>query len=156
EVMLVDLKHQKVKSRVTIDNAFYGLCFSADGKQLFVSGGEYEVVHAFDFADGLLSRQRQLPIVKPAEKFIPAGLAVSSSGKILFVAGPWGDAVCMVPLDAGVPLDGATKNTLIDLGKNSYPYTCILDKTGKRLFVSLWAKAEVGVIDIEERKVVAS
>ena len=98
EVTIVDLKRQKVKSRVVLEQTFYGLCFSANGNQLYASGGEHEVVHVFDFADGLLSRQRQLPVAKPKENFIPAGLAVDAVGKTLFVAGPWGDAVCIVPL----------------------------------------------------------
>ena len=99
EVMIVDLKQQEVKTRVTLDQAFYGLCFAPDGKHLYASGGEYEVVHAFDFADGLLSHERQFAIVKPKkEKFIPAGLAVDAGGETLFVAGPWGDAVASVPL----------------------------------------------------------
>src|SRR5262249_19735589 len=55
ETVLVDLKTQKVASRVTLDQAFYGLCYSPDGRELFASGGAFEVVHAFAFEDGLLS-----------------------------------------------------------------------------------------------------
>ena len=29
---------------MTVEQTFYGLCFSPDGRQLFASGGEYEVV----------------------------------------------------------------------------------------------------------------
>src|SRR5690349_19694514 len=46
EVTVFDLKRQKPVSRATIDQAFYGLCFSPDGRRLFASGGEDEVVHA--------------------------------------------------------------------------------------------------------------
>ena len=40
-----DKSRQKVVSRVIIDQAFYGLTFSPDGKTLYASGGELEVVH---------------------------------------------------------------------------------------------------------------
>src|SRR5262249_37456997 len=63
EVIVIDLKRQKIANRVTLDQAFYGLCFSPDGKTLFASGGEYEVVHAFDFDNGLLSKHRKYEVV---------------------------------------------------------------------------------------------
>src|SRR5439155_5387821 len=93
EIVLVDLKKQKMTSRVILDQAFCGLCFTPDGKQLFASGGEFEVVHAFDFAEGLLSRHREIKVADVMDKFIPAGLATDDKGTRLAVAGPWGDAV---------------------------------------------------------------
>ena len=149
EVVIVDLKKQRVVSRVTLEQTFYGLCFAPDGKTLFASGGEFEVVHAFDFADGLLSRPRQLAVVKETEKFIPGGLATDAAGKALFVAGTWGDAVALLPLDQ------PEKRTLVAVEKGSYPYACLPHPDGKRLFVSLWAKAAVAVIDLAEKKAVA-
>lgn len=150
EVVIVDLKEQKTVSRVRIDQAFYGLCFAPDGKRLFASGGEYEVVHSFTFEDGYLSRAQKIPIVKESEKFVPGGLAVDPRGRQLFVAGTWGDAVCIVPLAAPADRD------FLRLEKDSYPYTCLVDPGGKRLFVSLWNKSAVAVVDLEEKKVVAT
>src|SRR5262249_48143472 len=51
EVLIIDLNPEKprVLSRATIDQGFYGLTFSPDGKQLFASGGEHEIVHVFNF-----------------------------------------------------------------------------------------------------------
>src|SRR5262249_4502346 len=44
EVVVLALKGRpRVVSRAQVDQTFYGLCFSADGKSLFASGGEYEV-----------------------------------------------------------------------------------------------------------------
>jgi DNA-binding beta-propeller fold protein YncE len=150
EIVLVDLKRQRIASRVSLDETFYGLCFSPDGKRLFASGGQYEVVHAFDFADGLLAQHREIRIVPVEEKFIPAGLAVDPAGRLLAAAGPWGDAVCLVPLDEP---DG---RTLVPLGKDSFPYACAFDRDGKRLLVSLWNRAAVAVIDLGAKKPVAT
>src|SRR5438445_10963131 len=49
EIAIVDLnrRRQKICCRVILDQTFYGLCFSPDGKPLFASGCEYEVVHGF-------------------------------------------------------------------------------------------------------------
>jgi DNA-binding beta-propeller fold protein YncE len=150
EIMVLDLKRQKVVSRVSLDQTFYGLCFAPDGRTLYASGGEYEVVHAFQFEDGLLARHRELRVAPFQTKFIPAGLAVDPAGRTLFAAGPWGDGVCLLPLDA------PDQRTIIATGKGSYPYACAVDPTGKRLYVSLWSQAAVAVIDVEQKKVVAT
>jgi DNA-binding beta-propeller fold protein YncE len=150
EVALIDLKKQKTVSRVLVDQAFYGLAFSPDGKQLFASGGEFEVVHAFDFADGLLSHHRRIRICDPDEKWIVAGIAIDAKGTRLATAGPWGHAVAVVPLDRP---DEVTK---IPVGKESFPYASLFDRDGRRLFVSLWGAAAVAVIDLEASKLVAT
>jgi DNA-binding beta-propeller fold protein YncE len=150
EVRIVDLPHQKIMTSVSIPQSFYGLCFSPDGRFLYASGGEYEVVHAYEFQDGYLFHHKAIAIVPETTKFIPGGLAVSPDGKTLFAAGTWGDAVCIVPLDT------PDKRHLIKLSKNSYPYACLVDPTGKRLFVSLWNKAAVGIIDLGEKRLIGS
>ncbi len=150
EVAVVDLKAQKVTCRVPIDEGFVGLCFAPDGRRLFASGGEREVIHVFDFSDGLLAAHRELRVVKSSDKFIPAGLAVDPTGRTLYAAGPWGDAVCILPLDA--PDTRVTVGT----GKESYPYGCLVDAGGKRLFVSLWNRAAVAVIDLEDRRLLGT
>jgi DNA-binding beta-propeller fold protein YncE len=150
EIMTIDLLRQKVVARVLVDQAWYGLCFSPDGKQLFASGAEYEVVHAFNFDDGLLSNHRTIAVAKPTDKFVPGGLAVDPAGKTLFAAGTWGNAVAIVPLDAD------TERATVALGKDSYPYACLPDRDGRRLFVSLWNKSAVAVVDVAAKKVAAT
>ncbi|MFL5240662.1 MAG: bifunctional YncE family protein/alkaline phosphatase family protein [Gemmataceae bacterium] len=150
EVMILDLRRQRITTRISIAQAFYGLVFSPDGKSLFASGGEFEVVHAFQFEDGLLFRRREIAVAKETDTFIPGGLAVDGEGKTLFVAGPWGDAVAVVSLD------NTGKTSVVKLEKKSYPYACLAEPNGKRLFVSLWNNAAVGVIDLEQKRVMGT
>src|SRR5262245_16285217 len=62
EIVILALKGAKprIVSRARIDQTFYGLTFSPDGKALFASGGEYEVVHRFDFTDGYLTNPKTI------------------------------------------------------------------------------------------------
>src|SRR5262249_22181849 len=136
--------------QVVLDQTWYGLCFSSDGKQLFVSGGEYEVVHRFAFDEGLLYRHRRLRVVKPKAKFIPGGLTVDKAGKTLFIPGTWGGRLCIMPLDA------PEERSFVKLGKESFPYACLIAPDKKRLFVSLWNKAAIAVVDIAAKKVLAT
>jgi DNA-binding beta-propeller fold protein YncE len=150
EIITIDLKKEKMVGRVVIDQTWYGLCFAPDGKRLFASGGQDEVIHSFAFEDGLLYRHREMAMAKPKDKFIPGGLAVDAAGTTLFVAGTWGGALTIMPLDA------AAKRVTVPLGKDSYPYACLLERGGKRLFVSLWNKAAVAVVDVATQKVLAT
>jgi DNA-binding beta-propeller fold protein YncE len=156
EVLVVDLRDRmKTVCRQHLDQAFYGLCFSPDGKALFASGGEYEVVHRFDFADGILTRPQQIAVALAKEKFIPGGLAVDSAGKELFVAGTWGDAVVRIPLE-----NPERRQTIwlvrakSQPSRASYPYACLVEPGGKRLFVSLWNRSAVAVIDLASNQLV--
>jgi DNA-binding beta-propeller fold protein YncE len=150
EVAVVDIaaKKQKIISRVTVDEAFYGLSFSPDGTRLFASGGEFEVVHAFDFSDGMLGKKRSLRVARSSDKFVPGGIAVSASGETLYVAGTWGHGVCILPIN------DPEAREVITLENDSYPYTCLLDHDGKRLLVSLWNKSAVAVIDLAKKQVI--
>ncbi|MFO0842404.1 MAG: bifunctional YncE family protein/alkaline phosphatase family protein [Gemmataceae bacterium] len=152
EVVLVDLTRDKerVTCRVPVEQAFTGLAWSPDGKTLFASGGEFEVVHAFSFDDGLLGKARRLEVAPGKEKFIVGGLATDAEGQTLYVAGTWGHAVRIVPVadPKGV--------RSVALEKDSYPYTCLPAKDGKRLFVSRWAGGGVAVIDLAAAKVTAT
>jgi DNA-binding beta-propeller fold protein YncE len=131
-----------------LEQTFGGLAFAPDGQTLFAGGGEFDLVHAFRFADGYLSEHRKLAVGGNSAKFIPNGLAVDPDGRWLFVAGTWGHAVSLVPLDR--PADAVT----VPLGKDSYPYGCLVDAARKRLYVSLWSRAKIAVVDLEQKKVV--
>jgi sugar lactone lactonase YvrE len=152
EVVIVNIKDakQRIVCRVPVEQTFYGLCFSSDGKMLYVSGGEFEVIHAYRFADGLLSDHKAIPVVDRKEKFIPSGLALDKAGKTLFAAGLMGDAVCVLPVDS------PDKKRFVKLDKESFPYLCLPHPDGKRLFVSLWNRAAVAVIDLTNDKITAT
>lgn len=149
EVIILDLTKQRIASRVPIEQSFYGLCFSPDGKHVYASGAEFEIVHQFEFEDGLLGKRRSIRIADEKSKFIPGGIAASADGKTLFVCGTWGSGLCVVPVDT--PDDRWN----VEFEPESYPYTCLPDKDGKRLFVSLWSKAAVAVVDLDTRKIAA-
>jgi len=149
EVVIVDAKKQAVVSRASIPQAFYGMCFNPAGEQLFVSGAEYEVVYQFRFAEGYLSERRELKIGEPDEKLVPTGLACSADGKTLYVANAWGNSVAVVPLDN----PDAPKRHALEA--DSYPYAPLPSPDGKLLYVSLWGRAAVAVLELESGKVLS-
>jgi DNA-binding beta-propeller fold protein YncE len=145
EVVVVTLQGdgQRITCRAPIDQGFYGLCFTPDGKTLFASGGETEVVHAWTFDEGLLVGHRTIRMAGRLQAFGPSGLATDADGKTLYAAGLWGHAVNVVPLD------NLDNRRTLKLEQDSFPYACLPEPGGKRLFVSLWGKASIAVIDLE-------
>jgi DNA-binding beta-propeller fold protein YncE len=142
----------RVASRTVIDQAFYGLTFSPDGKFLYASGGEYEIVHAFDFVDGLLCNPRKLRVATAQEKFVVGGVSTSPDGKVVYATGLLGNAVAILNADGS----GEAKRIALGTGaaNATYPYAVLPEPNGKRLFVSLWAQAAIAVVDVESLKVV--
>ena len=100
EVVILDLnpRQTRVVSRVTIPQGFYGLAFDPDGKQLYASGGEFDVLHVWDFDKGLLHNARTLD-VSAGRRTVPAGLVFGPGGKELFACGLWANSLIRVPLD---------------------------------------------------------
>ena len=166
EIVVVDIAAGEVVSRASLDETFYGIEFSRDGKQLFVSGAGSEVVHEFSFKDGKLSERRQIRLRPQKERGVPAGLAVDSQGQRLFVANLWGHRVTRVdllrePVTTDIALGAAPPAQIADAPlfntnpEESFPYACRLDEKRQRLYVSLWVQAAVAVIDLKSGRVVA-
>lgn len=149
EIVTVDLKTERVLSRVPVTQAFYGLALSPKGDEVFASGGEREVVYRLRLdGKGLLYDLREIAIVPPKEKFVVTGVALSRDGKTLFAAGGWGGKIAMVGLDP------PAAPAMIELERESYPYGLYPSADGQRLFVSQWLKESVVEIDLKTKKVV--
>ena len=181
EIIVVDLKTEAIASRTKLAEAFYGLEFSEDGRRIFSSGAGEETVFSFDFTGGQLAARPPIPLRDVKERGIPAGLALDASAKHLFVANVWGHQISQVDVDAGkvsvqtilgrtnrvasvVPpqdpdLAAITKRAEAAVEATRlaepFPYSCRLDERRQRLYVSLWARAEVAVIDLKRNEVVA-
>ena len=90
----------KVVARVPVRESFYGLTFSPDGRRLFCSGAGDEVIHVFDFDQGRLTAQPDIPLRAANVRGIPCGLAVTRDGFELFAANVWGQTVSRVDIAA--------------------------------------------------------
>jgi DNA-binding beta-propeller fold protein YncE len=184
EVVMLELPEGTVIERVAIQETFYGLVWSADGRQLHVSGAGDEVVHRFAFQRGRLTSAGAIAVRPAKERGVPAGLALSADGKRLFVCELWGQRVSQLDLASGavtwsVPLgdetplswkDAASQHAPFDLAAATkrqeamldptspaapFPYACVVDEARNRLYVSLWAQACVAVIDLGTREIKA-
>src|SRR6516165_2120193 len=98
QIIVVDLQAGGTMSRTRLKETFYGIEFSKDGKHLFCSGAGDEVVHEYDFENGVLSNHKSIPLRPASETGVPAGLAVDGHGEFLYAANVWGHRVTQVTL----------------------------------------------------------
>ena len=153
EVITLNAINGKVIGRVALAETFSGLAWSKDGRTLFAGGGWDDVVHVFQHADGLLSKPAKLTYPDPLKgdkRRGVAGLAVSSDGTILWAANVFGHTVARFNTEGKGQVSGEWA-----LGEDSFPYGLALDEAKHRLYVSLWGKAEVAVLDTRKGEVVA-
>jgi DNA-binding beta-propeller fold protein YncE len=185
EIEVVDLEEAKVASRTPVPEAFYGMEFSHNGARLYCSGAADEVIHVFDFKDGNLQPNHRLGLRDARQRGIPCGLALSRDEKSLYAANVWGQAVSLIDVPgrtnrADIPLSSkacgpspsfeqskpedpelaaVTKRAKAPLDPTApdapFPYACRLDEKRQRLYVSLWARSCVAVIDLHSNQVVA-
>jgi DNA-binding beta-propeller fold protein YncE len=178
EVVVVDLDSGKITARATVSNSFYGIAFSANGNDLYCSGGGDEVVDRFDFRAGQITNDTKIPVHDRTLRAVPCGLAVNRAGTELFAANVWGNCVSEVftganarTIDFSVgrkpahlamaptvpPEDfetfSADKRAEVGLYSSdpddAFPYGCCLDEKRQLLYVSLWGQAAVKVIDLK-------
>lgn len=141
EVVVVDLNKQAIVSRAALEQSFYGVAFDPQGKLLFASGGEHGVVHRFAFHRGYLSDRTEIRLAQGEQPFVVGGMACDRQGRELFVANTFGHSLAAVPLASG------QETRYLQLDPESYPYTVLPSADGVRLYVSLWGRAAVAVVD---------
>ena len=161
EVRILEVSSGRTVSQAALEESFYGLAWSPDGRSLYASGSVQELIHAFTFAEGYLSAHRTLPLKGPGPRGMSAGLTVSDDGGHLYVAETWGQRVQKISTtDGAVAWSRQLAPPVEKVGsthederlhtaetKAPFPYTCLADERNGRVFVSLWAQAAVLVLD---------
>ena len=138
-IQVIDLKARRVKQTLLQDGAFYGAAFSPDGNTLFVSGGNTDTIFVYGWKDGTATLANKFVLAKEKTSdgtgtSYPAGLAVASDGKFVYVAENVGDRLAVV--------NSATGEIVQSLPTDHYPYGVVLNSDG-HLFVSAWGSTTV-------------
>jgi YVTN family beta-propeller protein len=120
--------------------AFVGLTFSADGRTLYASGGNTDVVYRYRWAGDTASLADSIVLAPRAPRgnatHYPAGLALSQDGRSLYVAENLADSLAVVDLGSATVVQR--------LATGSYPYDVAVAADGA-VFVSNWGASTVSV-----------
>jgi YVTN family beta-propeller protein len=139
-IQVVDRASGRVLQTITLPAAFLGVVFSPDGRSLYVSGGNQDVIYRFDWRDGRATLADSIALaVKQKGKSgtrYPAGLAISRDGRTLYAAENLGDSLAVVDL--------GTSRVVQRLATERYPYGVVAGSDGT-VYVSSWGAWTVSV-----------
>ena len=129
-----------VRQKLIQPAAFIGLAFSPDGRTLYASGGNRDLVYAYRWAadSAVLADSLPLRVTAPDSDgtSYPAGFAVSADGRQLYVAENLADSVAV--------MDVASRRVVQRLPTGPYPYAVAITPEGT-VFVSNWGASTLSV-----------
>jgi len=132
-IQVIDRRTGKVTQTLLQPAAFLGIVFAPDGRALYTSGGNQDMVYRYDWAGGWATLADSIPLAvkqpNRSGRSYPAGIGVSRDGTRLYVAENLFDSVAVV--------DVASKRVVQRFATERYPYGVAVAPDG-RVFVSAW------------------
>jgi DNA-binding beta-propeller fold protein YncE len=132
-IQVVDLATWRVTQTLPQEAAFHGLAFSSDGKELYVSGGNEDLIYCYSWRDGVAALDRRIVLGQKKEdktgSRYPAGLAASKQGNLVYVVENVGDSLAVV--------DPSSGKVVQRFSTDHYPYDVEVAADGK-VYVSAW------------------
>ena len=145
-LQVVDLDSGTVTQTIAKPSTFIGLTFSPDGKSVYASGGNNDVIYAYAWRHGQLVDERAISIKSEAGLRYPAGLACSPDGKLLYVAENVGDSLAVVDLAKG--------EVVQRLPTEHYPYAVAVAPDGE-VWLSAWGGWSVSAFRTRDGRLAA-
>ena len=122
-----------VVQTISQPSAFLGLAFSRDGRTLYASGGNEDVIYRYAWRDKQASLVGAIVLAQKEPKKdgtrFPAGIALSRDGKKLFVAENLADLLTVIDL--------ASDRVAQRFQTEAYPYDVVVGPDGD-VYVSAW------------------
>ena len=167
EIITIEPKTLNKIARTPIPQSFYGMQFSSDGKHIVASGGEDERVYLFPYNQGFLGPPKVLTLATKTDKFVVSGVLLSEDSEALYACGLLGNSLKRISKPLEVQSKTQINNTevakadlvpteILALPDQSYPYALLEDSKNKKLYVSLWGRAEIAVVDLVDWKIQAT
>jgi len=148
-IQLVDIEREVVLDSIIIGKAWLGLTFSGDGKYLYASGGNDNIIIRYAIRNNGLSVYDTIRIGKPwPEEISVAGLAVDDAKNRLYVVTKENNSLYVI--------DTQTKKVISKYSLGGEGYTCILSPDHKMLYISCWGCDKIVLFDTYQQKITGS
>jgi YVTN family beta-propeller protein len=131
QLQMVDVKLQRVIDSQVLAKSWYGLKFSSDDRQLYVSGGHDNRILRFAVNEGRLKALDTFILDKPWPVRVgPAGIELDEKRRRLYVVTREDRMLYVLDLD--------TKKVMARYGLDAEAYDCKLSADGRELFITCW------------------
>jgi DNA-binding beta-propeller fold protein YncE len=149
-ITVIDLRDEHEVSRISIEDGWRGLVFSASGDKLYAGNGGRPTVEEFSFSGGNLTAQRKLELCPGEQNHVGhliGDVVLSRDAKQLLATDVDEDTVYLLDVDSGKVL------RRVAVAPN--PYGLLIHPDGKSFFVTSWSTASVHQYRIEDGAEVA-
>ena len=149
-VQLIDPRSEKLLDEKVLGKSWYGLAFSKNEKELYVSGGNDNWVLNFHIAGTKLGNADTIKLGSawPKNKICPTGLAVNKSNTNLYAVTKE-DSILYV-------IEPVSRKILKKVQLAAIAYNCILSPDEKTLYISLWGGSQVVAYNTASQTITAS
>jgi DNA-binding beta-propeller fold protein YncE len=146
-IRLFDVQKEKMLDSVTIAKSWYGLKFSADGKSLYASGGNDNMILKYSTENNKLLLTDSIILGKKwPQKISPAGLDIDDAKQVMYVVTKENNSLYII--------DIAGKTTVQQIQLPAEAFTCLLSPDAKLLYISCWGCDKVLVLDTKLRSII--
>ena len=141
-IQLIDPKNEKQLDERIIKKSWYGLAFSHDEKMLYASGGNDNLIIAYQIQNDKIGKGDTitLGLPWPKNKICATGIAVNKSNKRLYTVTKEDSSLYIIDLQ--------TRKILNKIKLAAEAYSCILSPDEKKLYISIWGSEEVQCYNI--------
>ena len=148
-IQLIDIEHEVVLDSVIIGKAWLGLTFSDDGKYIYASGGNDNIIIRYSIINNRLVNHDTIRIGKPwPVRISVAGLALDDAKNRMYVVTKENNSLYVI--------DTQSKKVVSQHPLGGEGYTCILSPDHKILYISGWARKMVFLFDTYRQKMTDS
>lgn len=146
-IQLINTRTEQILDEKILKKSWYGLAFSKDEKQLYVSGGNDNIIINFKITGNKIEGGDTIKLgeVWPKGKISPAGIAVNKANNRLFTVTKEDSSLYIIN-----PLEKKIKKKI---QLPAIAYSCVLSADENQLYVSLWGGRAVAVVNIVEEKI---
>jgi YVTN family beta-propeller protein len=146
-VQLIDPRSEKLLDERELGKAWYGLAFSHDEKDLYVSGGNDNWILDFHLQDNKLGKADtlKLGLQWPKNDICPTGITVNKNNSRLYVVTKDDSSLYVI--------NPATHGIIKKVQLPGMAYSCTLMPDEKTLYISLWGGAKVAAYNTESESI---
>ncbi len=148
-IQLIDIERQVILDSIVIGKAWLGLTFSADGKYLYASGGNDNMIIRYSIVNTHLAIYDTIRIGKPWPlKISVAGIALDDAKNKLYAVTKENNSLYVIDIQSGKVIGQ------YDLGGEGY--TCLLSPDHKTLYISCWGCDKIILFDTNQQQIAGS
>lgn len=145
-IQLINIKKGVVTDTKIIGKSWLGLTFSENGKSLYASGGNDNIIIRYKIKGRKLINSDTIVIGKPwPERISVAGIAVDESNNRLYAVTKENNSLYV--------MDTRTRSVIGKHPLGGEGYTCLLSPDHKTLYATCWGCDKVIIFDTSQQKI---